>query len=399
MIFKMAIRNAKRNKRADIIIGIIITVGLFCAMAGLSFIQGIKENYQILAIGTIAGHIDISPEKEYIEYSDSDIEKLKSIDTVETIAPRIMSSAYLTKGDKYTVCTAVGIDKNEDKELVENFSANNNPLIISDNGSIAVSRNAAKELGISVGDTVNLSVIKSNNTVEEINLMVSCIYEGKATNSAIKSWIVLDVKLLGKILGLKENQVSILKVFTNEDVDNLDETKERIISLLDDNISNIKVSCWYETVAADYMRTPKIYSMILMICASILFSLIFIGISSVLYTSMLGRVREFGILQAIGMSRYKIMLIYLIEIIIIVGLSSVTASLLNLLTIALVNNMEITTSSEALIFTFGGRVLRLSLSVFYNIISVCIVLLLSCLTSVISVSKVTKMKIIEAVNF
>lgn len=400
MILKMAVRNVKRNKRADIIIGIIITIGLFCAMTGLSFIQGIKENYQMLAIGTIAGHIDISPERDHLVYKDSTLDKIQEIDTVSTIAPRIVSSVYISTDDNYIVCTAIGIDQYKDKQLVENFSTSRNPLIISDTVSVAVSAYVAKELDISEGETINISVINSDNEVEKKSLVVSSIYEGKATNSAIKSWIIADINMLRVLLGFKENQVSCLKVFTNDDVDNLDDTKERIINILnEEKYDNVKVNSWYETVAADFMRTPAIYSMILMMCSGILFSLIFIGISSVLYSSIMGRVREFGVLQAIGMSRYRIMLVYSLEIIIIVICSSIAALLLNLGTITIVNNLEITTNSEALIFTFGGRVLRLSFSLLYSSISVVIVILLSCLTSIISVAKVTRIKIIEAVNF
>lgn len=400
MIFKMACRNLVRNKRIDIIIGIIITIGLLGVILGLSFIQGIKDNYLTLAVGTIAGNLNITSEAEYMTCDSAAIGEIEKLTKVTAVAPRIMNSSFIVKDDNYSVCTCIGIDTAKEKELVSNFSSVDKPFILPADNSIAITNTVAEKLNVEVGDLIQLSVTTKENERVVEDFTVSCIYEGKATNSAIESWIIINIDTLQKMMKLNENEVSTLKIFTSGDLYNLDIVQNSVQAILETkNNGEGIVECWYNTEAADYMTAPTIYSSILLVFAGILFILIAIGITSVLFSAMLGRVREFGVLQAMGMSRRKIAAIYFIEIMMIVGASAVVAILVSVCAVAAVNKQEISTFSEALVFTFGGRVLRLSFTAANCIFPIIIVSVLSSLTSIISVIKVTKIKLIDALNF
>ena len=396
MIFKMAVRNLGRNKRTNMVIGIIMAVGLIFVVIALSFIEGIKTNYEQLILSSMAGDLSISAEDDTFAFT-KDMENLTTNEQIRSVAPRLYASCYLFNADDdetYETVTAIGIDVDQDEALVDNFSRKEEEFVLGKD-KIAITKQKAKALDLKVGDKAQLVFLTSKGQSEKKEVTISCLYEGKSSNAAIEAWAILPISTMRSMLELEKDQVSTVKVFL-EDGNDLEEYRNLIEKKLDDK--KYTVESWKETSAADMMRTPTIYSGILLAFAGVLFVLIAIGITSVLFSALLGKTKEFGVMQTLGMKRGQIVLMNLFEMVILITVSMVSGVIICQLATIGINAAEIEVASDALKFTFGGNVLSVKMTLVNCLIPAVFIFSLSCLISVIAVRKVTRIPILEAMN-
>lgn len=396
MIFKMAVRNLGRNKRTNMVIGIIMAVGLIFVVIALSFIEGIKTNYEQLILSTMAGDLSISAEDDTFAFTN-DMENLTTNEQIRSVAPRLYASCYLFNADDdetYETVTAIGIDVDQDEALVDNFSRKEEEFVLGKD-KIAITKQKAKALDLKVGDKAQLVFLTSKGQSEKKEVTISCLYEGKSSNAAIEAWTILPISTMRSMLELEKDQVSTVKVFL-EDGNDLEEYRNLIEKKLNDK--KYTVESWKETSAADMMRTPTIYSGILLAFAGVLFVLIAIGITSVLFSALLGKTKEFGVMQTLGMKRGQIVLMNLFEMVILITVSMVSGVIICQLATIGINAAEIEVASDALKFTFGGNVLSVKMTLVNCLIPAVFIFSLSCLISVIAVRKVTRIPILEAMN-
>ena len=394
----MAVRNLIRNRRTNLIIGIIMTIGLIFVVIALGFIGGIKTNYEKLILGTMSGDISITTEDDTFQMT-KDIEHLSQLDGVVSVAPRLYTSGYLflgSDGDSYETITCIGIDEEQDEQLVANFSRNDNEFTLSE-GMIAITKQKAEILGLEVGDHAQIVLFTSAGQSEKVDVTVSCIYEGKSSNSAIEAWTIMKISDMRKIMDLEKNEVTTVKIFASEKID-LAQLLQTISSMLGETQDDYDLETWEETSAADMMRTPTIYSAILLGFSGVLFVLISIGITSVLFSALLGKTKEYGVMQTLGMKRGQIAHMNFVEMFMLITISMGIGLVICLITVGVVNANEIAVASDAMKFTFGGNVLTLKLSLQYCFIPILFIYLLSICISFMAVRKVTKIPVLKAMN-
>ena len=394
----MAVRNLIRNRRTNLIIGIIMTIGLIFVVIALGFIGGIKTNYEKLILGTMSGDISITTEDDTFQMT-KDIEHLSQLDGVVSVAPRLYTSGYLflgSDGDSYETITCIGIDEEQDEQLVANFSRNDNEFTLSE-GMIAITKQKAEILGLEVGDHAQIVLFTSAGQSEKVDVTVSCIYEGKSSNSAIEAWTIMKISDMRKIMDLEKNEVTTVKIFASEKID-LAKLLQTISSKLGETQDDYDLETWEETSAADMMRTPTIYSAILLGFSGVLFVLISIGITSVLFSALLGKTKEYGVMQTLGMKRGQIAHMNFVEMFMLITISMGIGLVICLITVGVVNANEIALASDAMKFTFGGNVLTLKLSLQYCLIPILFIYLLSICISFMAVRKVTKIPVLKAMN-
>ena len=396
LVLKMAVRNLRRNKRTSLVVGIIMSVGLIFVVVALSFIQGIKTNYETLILGTIVGDVSISSVDDTFKYSDKQIASLESLDGISSAAPRLYEGCYLFNGDTFVTATCIGIDESKDEQLVSNFSRRDNELVLNYN-SIAITRQLSELISAEVGDKIQIAFRSMEGQSKKMDVTVSCLYEAKSSNSAIEAWVVMRIADMREMMNMEENEISTVKVFLNDNVD-LAEQKIVISEMLKEAETSYVTELWKETSAADMMRTPDVYAMILMSFASVLFVLISIGITSVLFSALLEKIGEYGVMRTLGMKREQIIFMNLLEMLILITISMVAGTLICAIIVGVVNAAEIGISSEALKFTFGGNVLTLKLKLGNCLLPISFIFILSICISIIEVRKVIKIPILDAMN-
>jgi len=314
-IFKMAFRDLGRNRRRSFFSALAVAIGLALLMLMASVIQGEMGNAVEGAIQLQSGHIQIRAAsydenksslkwEDLVENPDQIASQVAALDQVKVATPRLFASGFLSTGNESAGVRIYGIDPP---------SAANDPyrkgiisgsyLTADDRSGLLIGKPAADKLHLQAGDQVSLSVNTSNGDVQEQSFTVRGIYSTN-TYGFDNSTIFLPLAKAQAITQTEKHASTIFILL--KDISFTDSVASAL------NVSNLKVLKWedlnaliveFETLANSYIGF--FYMIILAITASV--------IINTLIMSVYERTREIGILSAIGMRGFRIMLLFLAE--------------------------------------------------------------------------------------
>lgn len=356
MYLKMAWRNIKRQPSKSSIILLTVTTGVFVLLIAFSCINGISRNFTNLVIGTMAGDLSVAPSDEgTFKIDDNTIDKLRAIDGIDCVSRRMTANGILSTGSTSSTVMLIGIEPENEKELVTNFSNREGKLLIG-SGSVAVNKVTAKKLGIHKDDKITITCVSTSGKQCKKSFNVSCVYEGTATNAAIELWVLMPRTNLNSLLEADGSTASTIKLFAKNgaDVSAIAKQADRIVSQSNDKL---KVTPWYDSEANQFMTAPHIYTGILLGFSVVLFVLVGVGVFSVIITSILQQTRDIGTLRAIGMNQAQIFSIFALEVLIIVSAAALLGCAVGGIAVAILGQVTIKAANDAMVFSFGGRYL------------------------------------------
>lgn len=318
--FKMAWRNIWRNKRRTTI----TAAALYLAIVIAIFMRSMQiGTYDIMidnAVGNYLGFIQL----QHPEYQDektideiiiqpSDLEaKLVEIEGVNALIPRLESFALASSGTKTKPVLLQGVDPVKENVLtrLEKKLVKGNYLKEDDNG-VLVSQRLANYLGLNVGDSL---------------ILISQGYHGVSAADLfpIRGIIkmpspILDNKLvIGSLSHVQTfftapNRVSSIVV----DIDSrkqIDEILPQIKSKIDEEEM---VALRWEDIDKALQQQIESDNVGGLVMIFILYTVIFFGLFGTIIMMTSERLREFSVMQAVGMQRGKIVRITAIETLLI----------------------------------------------------------------------------------
>jgi len=309
-MYKLIIKSAfaslmKRKVRTFLVIfmiasslwGLLLMQGIYDGMTQQMINNAIRSDSSQLSIfaKNFRSQKDISL---YIKSSKQIEEFLINEPNVKSFISRIVTSGLVATA-KYSKNTSIyGIDVKDEtthasldgyiKQGEFNFGKKNRGAIIG--------FQLAKKLKVGIGKKIILSAQNIDNQVASISLKVTGII--KTNNMALDEGGIFINKERAKIfLGLKSvNQISIML----NDYSKVDMLKAKLKTTFND----IEVFDWGELYPA-LLQTEQIMKSFSYISYIIVFFTATIGIFGVVLVSVLERLREFGVLRAIG-TKFKI---------------------------------------------------------------------------------------------
>ncbi len=309
-MYKLIIKSAfaslmKRKVRTFLVIfmiasslwGLLLMQGIYDGMTQQMINNAIRSDSSQLSIfaKNFRSQKDISL---YIKSSKQIEEFLINEPNVKSFISRIVTSGLVATA-KYSKNTSIyGIDVKDEiahasldgyiKQGEFNFGKKNRGAIIG--------FQLAKKLKVGIGKKIILSAQSIDNEVASISLKVTGII--KTNNMALDEGGIFINKEKAKIfLGLKSvNQISIML----NDYSKVDMLKTKLKTTFND----IEVFDWGELYPA-LLQTEQIMKSFSYISYVIVFFTATIGIFGVVLVSVLERLREFGVLRAIG-TKFKI---------------------------------------------------------------------------------------------
>jgi len=316
MIISISWRNIWRNKVRSSVILTAIVIGVFSGAYMWAFYGGMVQQRIRTAIKSEASHIQIhhpmylqDPDQKYIISNApaivSEVQKLSSVKAVSsrTIMNSMISSAYTGSGVKIT-----GIDPENEKhvtnigeKIVEGsyFSGSNKNRIV-------IGAKLAEKLKIKLKSHVFLYLQQPDGIIVKVAFRVAGIY--KTGNTAFEELnVFVKNSDLHQLLGTdvaNANEIAILL----EDKADLHESLKTIQTLW----TNLDVKSWRELLPEVSLVEETMDVSMLLIMAIILLGLLF-GIINTMLMSVLERVKELGMLMAIGMTRFRIFLMIMLE--------------------------------------------------------------------------------------
>jgi ABC-type lipoprotein release transport system permease subunit len=302
LILEMGWLNIKRRKvRAWLIIVMLsVCLGLMLSLQGLYL--GMVNQMSNNMIDTETGDIAIYAKsyrlnrdlKNSINNSKEIFKYLDNQEGVISYKSNVIQEGTVATAKKTLMGRLVGINIEENKELKD--------LIISGefgfgkrDKKVIMGYRLAKKLGIKIGSRVVFSGQSLNNEISSISLRLNGIV--KTNNPNIdKVAIYIPIAKSQIFTGIKG--ISKITIRLDEYAD-----RDKILNSLKKEFKDMDIKTWSELAPAIAQMSVMIDIFNSIIFGIVVF-VVFIGVSGVMVVSVLERIREFGMMMAIGV-KYK----------------------------------------------------------------------------------------------
>ena len=409
MIFSIAWKNVWRNKLRSIIVIASMVIGLLGGIFYLAFAKGMVQQQVSSAIHTEISNIQIhNPKflindeiKFVINNPNNKVQTIKKLDGVAEVTSRITSSAMVSSAITGTGIFIKGINIKEEKKIsnISNLLVSGTYFNSKLHNPIVIGEKLAKKLKVKIRSKIVITIQNKSGDISYSAFRVAGIY--KTHNSNFDQTNVFVTKDdLANIIGIDKNIATEIAVLLKHN--NLTSiVSKKISELFNDEILNKKivVRTWEEISPVLKMMNEMTiqYSMIFVI---IILAALSFGIINTMLMAIMERVREIGMLMAIGMNKLQVFLMIMLETVFL----SVTGGLLGislswfLITIMGITGIDLSVLAEGLNSMGYSSLVYPELDLVYYLLIGLLVIITAILASIMPARKALKFNPAEAVR-
>lgn len=317
MIVSIAWKNVWRSKSRSLIMIVAIAIGLFAGVFTMAFMQGAVDARIESATKTELAHLQVHAprflENNSTEYYLSEaIELLNKIEAEpgvvaasrRLIAEPFIMAAHGTGGGKL-----IGIDLENERKVTDIYEHLIEGTYLELSGRmppVVIGQKLAKKLQLKVGSKINVQLVDMEGNLSSKGYRVSGIYKTTNTTYDETHLFVRNTDLQAQ-LGIQNNTAHEIAVL----LENGDEAP--IIKPEIQNISGKNdVQTWKEISPEMSLLTDSMDQYMYIFILIILLALCF-GIINTMLMAVLERVKEIGMLMAVGMNKRKIFTMIIFE--------------------------------------------------------------------------------------
>lgn len=379
MLLILAWRNIWRNKKRSLIVIAAITAGLSCGLFASAVMYGMYDSLINTTIDRELGHIQIHSTKFEDEKTISDtipdfnnvISKLKSVPELSGISSRTIIEGVCSSPTSSRGVKIYGVAPEDEKNVTSIHKQIIEGKYLESNSAsqIIIGKKLAENLGVKLKSKVVLSFQDFDGNIVYAAFRVSGIFQ---TESSLYDQSVVFInqnELFGLLNSRAFSHEIVLRLKSFQSVDSvfakLSQTF-RLLSVKDWKLLSPEIKVYYDILDIQLYFFMGI----------ILFALLF-GITNTMLMSVIERIREIGILIALGMKRSRIFAMIILETIALSMVGGFVGLVVGLIVIAIFNSTGINLSafteglSQFSISTVLYPILPLS---FYPIITLMIIL-------------------------
>jgi len=317
MIGSIAWRNVWRSKSRSLIMIVAIAIGLFAGVFTMAFMQGAVDARIESATHSELGHLQIHAprflENNNIEYYISNaenlVQKIETNDTVVAASYRLIAEPFVMAAHGTGGGKMLGIKVDQEKKVTDIWKHLVDGTYLEKTSRmppILIGEKFAKKLQLKVGSKVNVQMVDTNGDLSAKGYRVAGIY--KTTNTGYdESHMFVRYEDLRSQLDMKENtahEIAILLHDGNE--------AALIKPTIQKMAGNYEVQTWKEISPEMSLLTDSMDQYMYIFILIILLALCF-GIINTMLMAVLERVKEIGMLMAVGMNKRKVFLMIILE--------------------------------------------------------------------------------------
>jgi putative ABC transport system permease protein len=360
LVFRMAWRNVWRNPRRTGIVLTAVAIGIAGALLSMSVNYGMVYQMVDTAIATDLGHLQIhapgfdeDPELR-VRLADGGraaVEALADLEGVLAWAPRVRGEGLVTSPRASVGVRLVGIDPEREAEISLVADSITEGRYLDGGGRRAVIGEAlARRLAVGLGDKI---VISGQDLAGDLNgqaMRVGGLFRSPSRDLD-RNTVFLRLEQAQELFGLGQ---AIAEVVVLADV------RSRVPVLrdaLEMRLPDLEVRSW------DQLQPILVYLVDFAEQAAVfLYLAIFVamafGIANVLLMAVFERVREIGVMMAVGLSRRRLVVTIIAESIVVTFLGVIVGFAVALLTVAaLQDGIDLSYFSEGLTaYGIGSRI-------------------------------------------
>lgn len=316
MIWSVSWRNVWRSKTRSLVIITAITLGVFAGVYTVAFMFGWVNQRVASVINTEMSHIQIH-QKEYLETNevhdyilniDSIKLDIKSMPLVKAVSERVIANCMISSAETGSGVQLMGVIPDEEM-LVTNLhekivdgeyfeGVKSNPIVIGEK--------LAEKLNVKVRSKVVVTITEMDGTLTGGAFRVAGIY--RTSNSAYdeaKAFVQADD--LRRLLKLDSNAGHELAIFIKENG-----TENQTALEVRNKYPDLETLTW-EQLVPDMQLVNENMNLMLYIFVGIILLALGFGIVNTMLMVILERVKELGMLMAVGMNRVRVFSMIVLE--------------------------------------------------------------------------------------
>ena len=315
MLIALAWKNIWRNKKRSLIVVIAITFGLWGGLFSGAVMMGMGESMIESAVNRDLGHIQVHKMnyskdkliKNYIPNSYNIVAKLNASPEVKAVSPRTLIYGMAASPASSFGVKIIGIDPEKAKQVtnIHQKLVDGDYFESDRKNQIIIGQKLAKRLNLKVRSKVILSFEGLEEDIKYLACRVSGIYKTESSQFDETHVYLRQPDMLRILEGEPVfHEIAILLISTDK------------IKSFNDNLkleySSLQIETWKEIAPDLDFLAVVMKNFTYLFVAIILFALLF-GITNTMLMSVIDRIREFGVLIAIGMKKTKIFTMILFE--------------------------------------------------------------------------------------
>ncbi|MEE4197706.1 MAG: FtsX-like permease family protein [Bacteroidales bacterium] len=316
MIWSVSWRNIWRNKTRSSVIISAIALGVFAGVYTIAFMFGWVNQRVNAVINTEISHIQIH-HPQYIETNDvhqyiPNIHQLQSSieekPEIKAVTARILSTCMISSAETGSGVQLVGI-KPEKEQQVTNLHEKiieGNYFQESKKNQIVIGKKLADKLKVKLRSKVVITLTEMDGTLTGGAFRVTGIYQ-TANSSYDEGKAFVRASDLSRLIQIEQGAGHELAVLLKEN-----NMEEMVTRELKTELPDLKVMSWLEIMPDMKMMNESMNLMMYVFVVIILLALGF-GIVNTMLMVILERVKEIGMLMAVGMNKSRVFLMIVLE--------------------------------------------------------------------------------------
>ena len=316
MILAVAWRNIWRSKTRSLVILVAICLGLASGVFYMGFYQGMVDQRINTAIKTEASHIQIhhreylnNPDKKFvIADADSVTKVIRSVSGVKATTSRIIMNTMIQSSTTSSGVKVTGVIPEDEKQVTNLYTrliegtyfeeGKRNPIVIG--------KKLAEKLKVKLKSKVVITLQDMEGNMTGASFKVEGIFE--TSNTAFdESCVFVRSDDISRIMVMDPNSCHEIAVLldNNEALDLADQT-------IQSDLPGLDVKTWRE-IMPDVSLVESSFGLTMMIFIGVILLALLFGIINTMLMAVLERTKELGMLMAIGMNKFRVFTMILLE--------------------------------------------------------------------------------------
>ncbi len=312
-------RNIARNKRRTILTAFAIAIGMAATVLTNGFINHSLWGLKHSMIQEGLGHIQVF-HQGHIEHGEDDpaayalpnyqviAKHINAIDGVDFVAPRLALQGLLSDGEHTAVITGFAGDIDQEQHF--NFKDSlieGSYLSDEDPDGIVIGSRLAKRIGASVGSNYTLMVSMRSGGINAVDVHVRGILTHRVAEMD-QRFLVADHTLAESLMDCKGETDRLIVMLKD------DEAYNHVANAINELNYEVPIEWkkWSE-LADFYHQVKEMYMGFFAFLFIIIIGIIIFSISNTMTMMMMERIKEVGMLRAIGVGRISIARMFMQE--------------------------------------------------------------------------------------
>ncbi len=316
MIWSISWRNVWRNKVRSSVVVTAIAIGIFAGVFSVAFMTGWMNQRITTVIETEVSHIQLhhpkymasNDIKDNMQDTDKKINTIMGIPAVQAASSRVIANGMIASAETNSGIQLLGIDPDEEKKVTNIHKKIIKGSYFGENmrNSIVIGKQLAEKLDARIKSKVVVQLQELDGTLSRGAFRVVGIYDiSNSEYEEMKAFVKQND--LAALINMDMSKSHEIAVYLDSDAE-----VEEIAAMINEKISGAAVMSWKELMPDVQLMNENMDLMMYIFVGIILLALLF-GIINTMLMVILERVKELGMLMAIGMNKTRVFVMIILE--------------------------------------------------------------------------------------